>query len=67
MKLLINKVLKEKFNSFKVEQTIMVYIIPGRRMQAFKDGAIRIVITDVIDDNDRKIESDLKKSERKEQ
>ena len=32
MKLLINKVLKEKFNSFKVEQTIMVYIIPGRRM-----------------------------------
>jgi hypothetical protein len=32
MKLLINKVLKEKFNSFRVEQTILVYIIPGRRM-----------------------------------
>ena len=56
MKLLINKVLKEKFNSFKVEQTIMVYIIPGRRMQAFKDGAVRIVITDVMDEGDRKLE-----------
>ena len=65
MKLLISKVLKEKFNSFKVEQTIMVYIIPGRRMQAFKDGAIRIVITDVVDSNDKKIEDDIKKAERK--
>jgi hypothetical protein len=49
MKLLINKVLKEKFNSFRVEQTILVYIIPGRRMQAFKEGLIRIVITDCVD------------------
>ena len=38
MKLLIQKVLKEKFNSFKVEQTILVYLIPGRRMHAFKQG-----------------------------
>ena len=33
MRLLINKVLKEKFNSFKVEQTILVYLIPGRRIE----------------------------------
>lgn len=39
----------------------MVYIIPGRRMQAFKDGAIRIVITDVMDSSDRKIEDEIKK------
>lgn len=43
----------------------MVYIIPGWRMQAFKDGAIRIVITDVVDINDKKIEDDIKKAERK--
>ena len=38
MKLLICKVLKEKFNSFRVEQTILVYLIPGRRIEAFKHG-----------------------------
>ena len=67
MKLLINKVIKEKFNSFRVEQTILVYIIPGRRMQAFKDGSVRIVITDVVDQDDRKLEDKLKRSERKTQ
>ncbi len=67
MKLLVNKVLKEKFNSFKVEQTILVYIIPGRRIQAFKDGSVRIAITDIVDRADRKVEAGLKKSERKEQ
>ena len=67
MKLLINKVVKEKFNSFKIESTILVYIIPGRRMQAFKDGSVRIAITDVVDTQDRKLEDRLKKSERKAQ
>lgn len=48
MKLLINKVLKEKFNSFKVEQTILVYLIPGRRIEDFKQSKIRIILTDCV-------------------
>jgi hypothetical protein len=54
MKLLINKVLKEKFNSFKVEQTILVYLIPGRRIDEFKQGKIRIILTDCVDKEDEK-------------
>ena len=65
MKLLIQKVVKEKFNSFKVEQTILVYLIPGRRLQAFKEGSVRIVITDVVDEEELKLENQLKKCERK--
>lgn len=49
MRLLINKVIKEKFNSFRVEQTILVYLIPGRRIDQFKDGQIRIILTDCIE------------------
>lgn len=36
MKLLIYKVLKEKFNSFRVEQTILVYVNVGRMIENFK-------------------------------
>lgn len=54
MKLLINKVLKEKFNSFRVEQTILVYLIPGRRMENFKAGQIRIVLTDCVEKDNEK-------------
>jgi hypothetical protein len=64
MKLLVQKVLKEKFNSFKVEQTILVYIIPGRRMQAFKDGSVRIVITDVCDIEEKQKVVKIKKKEK---
>ena len=46
MKLLIHKVLKEKFNSFRVEQTILVYLNTGRMLEHFKRGAIRIILTD---------------------
>ena len=59
MRLLINKVLKEKFNSFKVEQTILVYLIPGRRVDQFKKGQIRIVLTDCVEKED---ETKLKKA-----
>lgn len=38
MKLLIYKVLKEKFNSFRVEQTILVYVNVGRMIDIFKRG-----------------------------
>jgi hypothetical protein len=38
MKLLIFKVLKEKFNSFRVEQTILVYVNTGRMIEHFKRG-----------------------------
>lgn len=48
MRLLINKVLKEKFNAFKVEQTILVYLIPGRKMNNFKRGEIHIILTDCL-------------------
>lgn len=48
MKLLIFKVLKEKFNSFRVEQTILVYINVGRMIDHFKRGAIRIILTDQL-------------------
>ena len=54
MKLLINKVLKEKFNSFKVEQTILVYLIPGRRLDDFKQRKIRIILTDCVEKDDEK-------------
>ena len=49
MRLLINKVVKEKFNSFRVEQTILVYMIPGRRIDMFKEGKIRIIMTDSVE------------------
>ena len=61
MKLLINKVLKEKFNSFKVEQTILVYLIPGRRIDDFKQSKIRIILTDCVEKDDEK---ELKRQER---
>lgn len=48
MKLLIFKVLKEKFNSFRVEATILVYINVGRMVDHFKRGSIRIILTDTL-------------------
>lgn len=57
MKLLIFKVLKEKFNSFRVEQTILVYVNVGRMIENFKRGQIRIILTDCIN---KKEEDDLK-------
>ena len=64
MRLLINKVIKEKFNSFRVEQTILVYLIPGRRIDQFKDGQIRIILTDCIEKDE---EDQLKRNETKEE
>jgi uncharacterized protein YjhX (UPF0386 family) len=61
MKLLINKVLKEKFNSFKVEQTILVYLIPGRRIEDFKQSKIRIILTDCVEKDD---ELELKRQQK---
>ena len=58
MKLLIFKVLKEKFNSFRVEQTILVYVNVGRMIENFKRGQIRIILTDCIN---KKEEDELKK------
>ena len=58
MKLLIYKVLKEKFNSFRVEQTILVYINVGRMIENFKRGQVRIILTDCIS---KREEQDLKK------
>jgi hypothetical protein len=58
MKLLIFKVLKEKFNSFRVEQTILVYVNVGRMIDNFKRGQIRIILTDCIDKHE---DADLKK------
>eukprot|EP00347_Sterkiella_histriomuscorum_P003511 403364021 len=49
MRLLINKVLKEKFNAYQVEATILVYLIPGRMFDAFKRGQMRIVLTDCLE------------------
>ena len=54
MRLLINKVLKEKFNSFKVEQTILVYLIPGRKIEHFKRGDVRIALTDCLEKENEK-------------
>ena len=62
MRLLINKVLKEKFNSYAVERTILVYLIPGRRVDQFKKGQIRIVLTDCIEKDD---ELELKRKQDK--
>lgn len=59
MKLLIYKVLKEKFNSFRVEQTILVYVNVGRMIENFKRGQVRIILTDCIS---KREEQDLKKS-----
>ena len=58
MKLLIYKVLKEKFNSFRVEQTILVYVNVGRMIENFKRGQVRVILTDCIN---KKEESDLLK------
>lgn len=54
MKLLVNKVLRESFSSYQVEQTILVYLKLGRQYETFKNGGIRIVLTDCEEkDNDR--------------
>ena len=63
MRLLINKVVKEKFNSFRVEQTILVYMIPGRRIDMFKEGQIRIILTDCVEKEE---EDKLKKTKKSE-
>ena len=55
MKLLIFKVLKEKFNSFRVEQTILVYVNVGRMIENFKRGQIRIILTDCINKDEESI------------
>lgn len=63
MKLLIFKVLKEKFNSFRVEQTILVYVNVGRMIDGFKRGQVRIILTDCINKDE---EMDLKKLKKRE-
>jgi len=55
MKLLIFKCLKEKFNSFRVEQTILVYVNVGRMIENFKRGLIRIILTDCINKEEEKL------------
>ena len=64
MKLLINKVLKEKFNTYQVEATILVYLIPGRMFETFKRGEIRITLTDCLE---KETEQEYKKFKKKEQ
>jgi len=66
MRLLIWKVLKEKFNSFKVEQTILVYVIPGRKLESFKKAEIKIVMTDCLNKDDEKARKQEEARERKE-
>lgn len=65
--------MKEKFNSFRVEQTILVYVNVGRMIENFKRGQIRIILTDCIDKQEeknlkmvqKKEHSDLKKKHKK--
>ena len=63
MKLLVNKILRESFSTYQVEQTILVYLKLGRQFENFKKGGIRIILTDCIE---KECEQEYKKLKKKE-
>lgn len=63
MKLLVNKILRESFSTYQVEQTLLVYLKLGRNFERFKKGQFRIMLTDCTE---KDCEKEYKKTKRKE-